>query len=98
MSGGQMVYNFGAIEGGAGELDGAVGVTEALLGEGRETLGRLAAQWESDASMSWQEAQTRWDANAAELNLALQNLATAVRDSGENMCLLDKTVGQSFSA
>jgi 6 kDa early secretory antigenic target len=93
-----MVYNFQGIEGGAGELDTSVARTEALLVEGKESLVRLAAQWESDASMSWQAAQNRWDANALELNLALQSLSTTIRDAGINMCLLDKNVGSSFTA
>jgi early secretory antigenic target protein ESAT-6 len=93
---GQIVYNFGGIAGGAGELDGAVGQTAALLEEGQGSLARLAGQWESTASMSWQEAQTRWDSNSTELNLALQNLAAAVRDSGETMNHLDNGIAGSF--
>lgn len=93
---GEIVYQFGAIAGGAGELDGAVGQTQALLEEGEHSLARLAGQWESTASMSWQEAQTRWASNSTELNLALQNLSHAVRDSGETMSHLDTGIAGSF--
>jgi 6 kDa early secretory antigenic target len=92
----EMVYNFGGIEGGAGELDGAVGQTAGLLEEGRGSLSRLAGQWEGDASMSWQEAQNRWDTNANELNLALQNLAATVRDSGQHMFGVNHGIAGSF--
>jgi early secretory antigenic target protein ESAT-6 len=91
-----MIYNFGGIEGGAGELDGAVGQTAGLLEEGRGSLSRLAGQWEGDASMSWQEAQNRWDTNANELNLALQNLAATVRDSGQYMFGVNHGIAGSF--
>jgi 6 kDa early secretory antigenic target len=92
-----MVYNFAGIEAGAGELDGAVGQTNGLLEEGRSSLARLAGQWEGEASMSWQEAQTRWDTNAFELNQALQSLAAAVRDGGEYMMHTNRGIGQSFT-
>ena len=93
---GEMVYNFGGIDAGSGELDGAVGQTAGLLEEGRGSLARLAGQWEGDASMSWQEAQNRWDTNANELNLALQNLAATVRDSGQHMSGVNNGIAGSF--
>jgi early secretory antigenic target protein ESAT-6 len=96
MSSGEMIYNFGGIAGGAGELDGAVAQTAGLLEEGRGSLTRLAGQWESTASMSWQEAQNRWDANSNELNQALQSLALAVRDSGEYMSHVNTGIANSF--
>ncbi|BBY44976.1 WXG100 family type VII secretion target [Mycolicibacterium celeriflavum] len=92
----ELVYNFGAIEGGAGDLDGSVVQTQGLLEEGRESLSRLAGQWEGDASMSWQEAQTRWDVNANELNHALRSLAAAVRDTGQNMLQVNTGIANSF--
>jgi early secretory antigenic target protein ESAT-6 len=91
-----MIYNFGGIEGGAGDLDGAVGQTAGLLEEGRGSLTRLAGQWEGDASMSWQEAQNRWDVNANELNQALQSLAATVRDSGHHMSQVNNGIASSF--
>ena len=93
----EMVYNFGAIDGASGELDGAVAQTAGLLEEGRGSLARLAGQWEGEASMSWQEAQNRWDTNSAELNQALQSLAAAVRDGGEYMMHTNRGIGQSFT-
>lgn len=92
----EMIYNFGGIEGGAGELDGAVGQTAGLLEEGRGSLSRLAGQWEGDASMSWQEAQNRWDMNSAELDQALQSLAATVRDSGQHMSHVNTGIASSF--
>ena len=92
----EMLYNFGGIEGGAGDLDGSVGQTQGLLDEGRSSLARLAGQWEGDASMSWQEAQIRWDTNSTELNQALQNLAHAVRDAGQTMSHVNQGIAGSF--
>lgn len=92
----EMVYNFMGIEGGAGDLDGSVVQTAGLLEEGRGSLARLAGQWEGDASMSWQEAQTRWDTNSAELNQALQSLSHAVRDAGQTMSHVNQGIAGSF--
>ncbi|KUH94428.1 WXG100 family type VII secretion target [Mycobacterium sp. IS-3022] len=92
----ELVYNFGAIEGGASDLDGSVVQTQGLLEEGRESLSRLAGQWEGDASMSWQEAQTRWDVNANELNQALRSLAATVRDTGHHMGNINTGIANSF--
>jgi 6 kDa early secretory antigenic target len=92
----EMLYNFGGIEGGAGDLDGSVAQTQGLLEEGRSSLSRLAGQWEGDASISWQEAQNRWDVNSNELNQALQSLAHAVRDAGQTMSHVNQGIATSF--
>ncbi len=70
--------------------------TQGLLEEGRSSLTRLAGQWVGDASMSWQEAQNRWDVNSNELNLALQSLAHAVRDAGQTMSHVNRGIAGSF--
>lgn len=82
---GQINYEFGAIEAGAGEIHGAVGRTAGLLDEGQGSLARLQGAWVGDGSMSYQAVQQRWDSNSTELNLALQNLAQAVSNAGSTM-------------
>ncbi|MGK2867983.1 MAG: WXG100 family type VII secretion target [Mycobacterium sp.] len=79
------VWEFGGIEGGAGEIHGAVGVTQGLLDEGKASLASLASVWGGSGSESYQAVQTRWDSTSAELNAALQNLAQTISEAGSSM-------------
>ncbi|VEG50971.1 early secretory antigenic target, 6 kDa [Mycolicibacterium aurum] len=80
-----LVYNFGGIEAGAGEIMGAVGRTEGLLEEGKGSLARLAAVWGGGASDAYMQVQNRWDNSSAELNMALKSLANAISQAGQDM-------------
>ena len=88
---------FGGIEGSAGEIDGAVKVTDGLLDEGKASLGSLASVWGGAGSEAYQAVQARWDSTSAELNAALQNLAMTVRDSGQNMSQVENGVTGMFA-
>ncbi|MDY6996708.1 MAG: WXG100 family type VII secretion target [Actinomycetota bacterium] len=94
---GQINYEFGAIEAGAGEIHAAVGRTAGLLDEGQGSLARLQSAWVGDGSMSYQAVQQRWDANSTELNLALQNLAQAISNAGTTMGSTEAGVIGTFS-
>jgi early secretory antigenic target protein ESAT-6 len=94
---GQMTYNFAGIEGSAGDLHGAVQRTQGLLDEGQGSLARLAAAWQGGASMTYQDAQMRWDTNSAELNAALQSLAHAVSEAGTTMAQTEAGVTGMFA-
>jgi len=94
---GQINYEFGAIEAGAGEIHAAVGRTNGLLDEGQGSLARLQGAWVGDGSMSYQAVQQRWDANSAELNLALQQLAQAVSNAGTTMGGTENAVIGTFT-
>ncbi len=94
---GQINYEFGAIEAGAGEIHAAVGRTAGLLDEGQGSLARLQSAWVGDGSMSYQAVQQRWDANSTELNLALQNLAQAISNAGSTMGSTEAGVIGTFS-
>ncbi|MDH6244330.1 WXG100 family type VII secretion target [Mycobacterium sp. OTB74] len=82
---GEQHWNFAGIEGGAGDILGAVSTTHGLLDEGKSSLMKLAAVWGGDGSQAYQAVQQRWDNTAAELNSALQNLAHAVSEAGQTM-------------
>lgn len=84
-TGGEMTYNFSGITADAGELHGVVGRINGLLTEGESALTRLQSSWEGDANLSYAEAQTRWNQNSTELNLALQSLGQAVEQCGGDM-------------
>ncbi|OBB72470.1 WXG100 family type VII secretion target, partial [Mycolicibacterium monacense] len=66
----EQVWNFAGIEGGAGEINGAVSTTQGLLDEGKASLGALAAVWGGSGSEAYQAVQARWDNTSAELNAA----------------------------
>ena len=87
---GQINYEFGAIEAGVGRTNG-------LLDEGQGSLARLQGAWVGDGSMSYQAVQQRWDANSAELNLALQQLAQAVSNAGSTMGTTENGVIGTFT-
>lgn len=92
----QQVWEFAGIEGSAGEIKSAVGVTQGLLDEGKGSLAALAAVWGGMGSEAYQEVQMRWDSASAELNAALQNLAMTISESGMNMLQCDKGVKGMF--
>ncbi|CAN7148617.1 MULTISPECIES: WXG100 family type VII secretion target [Mycobacteriaceae] len=90
------VWEFGGIEGSAGEIDGYVARTQGLLDEGKASLASLAAVWGGSGSEAYQAVQARWDSTSAELNAALQNLAATIRDSGQNMFQVEQGVTGMF--
>lgn len=81
----EQLWNFAGIEGGAGDIQGAVQTTQGLLDEGKSSLASLAAVWGGSGSESYQAVQMRWDNTAAELNSALQNLAQTISEAGQTM-------------
>jgi len=81
----QQVWNFGAIRGGIGEVQAAVGTTDGLLDEGKASLGALASVWGGAGSDAYQAVQARWDSTSAELNAALQNLAHTMEEATGSM-------------
>ncbi|MGV0810695.1 WXG100 family type VII secretion target [Mycolicibacterium boenickei] len=92
-----MDYQFAGIEGSAGDIQGAVGQTNALLDEGKASLATLAEVWGGEGSTAYQAVQTRWDNNAQELNLALQNLAQAISEAGSTMATTEAGVTGLFA-
>ncbi len=93
----EQVWQFGGIAGSAGEIHGAVSVTQGLLDEGKASLASLASVWGGSGSEAYQAVQTRWDSTSAELNAALQNLAQTIRDSGERMQQVEHGVTGMFA-
>ena len=91
------VWEFGGIEGSAGEINGAVGVTQGLLDEGKASLAKLAAVWGGGGSEAYQAVQMRWDSTSAELNAALQNLAQTISEAGSSMLQTEQGVTGMFA-
>ena len=96
MSGEAQVWNFGAIEGGAGEVMAAKSAVDGLLDEGKASLSVLQSVWGGSGSEAYQAVQVRWDTTAAELNTALLNLAQAGSQAGQTMAQTESSVTGMF--
>jgi early secretory antigenic target protein ESAT-6 len=93
----EQVWNFAGIEGGASEIQGAVGTTAGLLDEGKGSLAALAATWGGSGSEAYQAVQMRWDSTSNELNSALQNLASTISEAGSTMAQTEAGVTGMFA-
>ena len=93
----EQVWNFAGIEGGASEIQGAVGQTAGLLDEGKGSLAALAAVWGGSGSEAYQAVQMRWESTSAELNAALQNLAQTISEAGATMAQTEAGVTGMFA-
>ena len=91
-----MRYDFASIEGGAGEIQGAVATTNGLLDEGKGSLAALQSVWSGSAEGAYTQVQMRWDATSAELNDALQKLAQAISEAGQQMASTEAGITGMF--
>lgn len=94
---GEQLWNFAGIEGGAGEINGAVATTAGLLDEGKGSLASLAAVWGGSGSEAYQGVQQRWDEASLELNNALQNLSHTISEAGATMAQTEAGVTGMFA-
>ena len=90
-------WNFAGIEGGAGQIQGAVQTTQGLLDEGKSSLAKLAAAWGGSGSEAYQAVQQRWDQASAELNDSLKNLAARITEAGQAMAQTESGVTGMFT-
>jgi len=93
---GPQLWDFGAIEGGAGELGGIVARVEGLLQEGAASLASLQSVWGGSGSEAYLAVQTRWDNASTELNLALKQLGLTISQAGANMAQTEAAVTGKF--
>ena len=93
---GQQVWNFGAIEGGAGEVGGAAARVHGLLDEGKASLAALQSVWGGSGSEAYLAVQTRWDNASLELNNALQQLGHTISEAGVTMAQTEAVVTAKF--
>ena len=63
-------------------INGQIATIQGLLDQGGQAVRKLAAVWGGSGSDAYQVVQQRWDANADELNAALQDLSTKISDAG----------------
>jgi early secretory antigenic target protein ESAT-6 len=78
-------YNFGGIDGAAGDITRQVSTIQGLLDQGGACVQKLASIWGGAGSESYQATQQRWDSTAAELNAALSDLSNKVGEAGSSM-------------
>lgn len=94
---GEQVWNFAGIDGGVGEMHGAVATTHGLLDEGKGSLMSLSSVWGGDGSAAYLAVQNRWDNTANELNSALQNLAQTISEASSTMMQTESGVQSLFT-
>ena len=94
---GEQLWNFAGIEGVSGEIQGSVATTAGLLDEGKGSLAALGAVWGGTGSEAYQAVQMRWDSTSAELNSALQNLASTISESSATMAQTEAGVTGMFA-
>lgn len=93
----EQLWNFAGIEGGSGEIHGAVAATNSLLEDGKGSLAALASVWGGAGNDAYTQVQMRWDSTSAELNSALQNLAHTISESGQTMAQTEAGVTGMFA-
>jgi 6 kDa early secretory antigenic target len=97
LTGGAQKWDFGAIEGGAGEIGGIVSRVEGLLDEGAASLMALQSVWGGSGSEAYLAVQTRWDNASLELNLALKQLGLTISQAGQSMAQTEAAVTGRFA-
>ncbi len=95
-TGGEQAWDFGAIEGGAGEIGGIVARVGTLLNEGNASLAALQSVWGGSGSEAYLAVQTRWDNASLELNTALKQLGHAISEAGITMAQTEARVTGKF--
>jgi 6 kDa early secretory antigenic target len=93
----EQLWNFAGIEGGSSEIMGAVGTTQGLLEEGKQSLGVLQTIWTGQSQDAYNQVQMRWDNTSNELNSALQNLAHTISEAGQTMSQTEAGVTGLFA-
>ncbi|SOX55908.1 WXG100 family type VII secretion target [Mycobacterium ahvazicum] len=90
-------WNFAGIEAGASTIQQGVTATQGLLDEGKGSLTKLAAAWGGNGSEAYQNVQRRWDESSAELNSALQGLASRITEASQSMAQTESGVAGMFA-
>ena len=93
----EQAWNFTGIEAGSGAIQGAVSTTSGLLDEGKASLAKLSEAWGGSGSEAYQAVQQNWDNTSAELNSALQNLASTISESSATMAQTEAGVTGMFA-
>jgi early secretory antigenic target protein ESAT-6 len=89
MADGHIRVTFESVMGAAGDTDAIAGQIEQQLGELKGYLGPMVGSWSGQASSDYQALQARWDASAADLNVVLRQIASALRTAHGNYRLAE---------
>lgn len=79
-----ILVTFGSLEAAAADADAIAGRIDATLDQLESYLAPMKEVWGGSASTEYQGLQARWDTSAADLNLVLHQIATAIRTANEN--------------
>jgi early secretory antigenic target protein ESAT-6 len=74
---------FAEIQQAASDITNASNTIDQHLGQLKQKIAPIVADWTGDASESYQQAQKAWDDAAKDFNETLQAIGVAVRQAGE---------------
>ncbi|MDH6113188.1 early secretory antigenic target protein ESAT-6 [Kitasatospora sp. MAP12-15] len=81
---GQILVNFGTIEGAGSEVRTTAATIKKQLDDLRTQVKRIADSWTGVAQEGYQARQNVWDAKAADLHSTLLQIATALDNAHAN--------------
>lgn len=89
-------YEFGAIAGAAADINSTSGRINGLLGDLKSTLQPMVATWEGESAAAYNEAQAKWDKEAAELNTVLATISKTVSQGNDAMSDVNRRAAASW--
>ena len=92
----QIRYQFAGIETSADDIDSTVTKINGLLNDLKQDLKPMVAAWEGTSATAYNEAQTKWDTAAADLNTVLSTISKAVRSGNARMDQLNSNAAKAW--
>jgi WXG100 family type VII secretion target len=93
---GQILYNYPAMLGTAGEMAGYTSSLRAVGSGISSEQGALAGSWTGDTGMSYQQWQTQWNTGLEELIAAYQQMTDSHENNTLNMLARDQGEGAKW--
>lgn len=90
-------YQFGGIAAAVDDIRGTSGRIQGLLEELKARIRPMTATWQGDSAAAYEEAQARWDAAAAELNMILDAIARTVGEGNDRMADINRQAAASWA-
>lgn len=89
-------YEFGNIEAGATDINKSATAINSELDELKKMLQPLVSSWEGESATAYNEAQSKWDKAAKELNQILATISKSVDESNNRMSHINKVAANSW--
>ncbi|MDK6260881.1 MULTISPECIES: WXG100 family type VII secretion target [Corynebacterium] len=89
-------YQFGAISAASADITATSGRISGQLATLKSDVAPMAGAWEGEAAVAWNEAQTKWDTAAADLNEILRTVARVVETGNDNMSNTNRSAAAAW--